>query len=197
MCDDMTCPLLNFNDSSSAFWEWISNFITFCHGCHHLSMLGLMVISVCKRSPTWRIMMIRIKHMWVEGPVSISKAKHFQNEIHETIIFYAMGSWMCKYLMDYEDYCKLSRIKYDVNRLVYHGSDFFRHKNVWYGYLFHISIAFIHYLLYNYVCYFPNGVGPISGNSLFHLLRPSDAFMRLTIIGSDNGLSPGRRLAIF
>ena len=27
-------------------------------------------------------------------------------------------------------------------------------------------------------------------------LRPSDAYMQLTIIGSDNGLSPGRRKAI-
>ena len=35
-----------------------------------------------------------------------------------------------------------------------------------------------------------------SVNSVLNLLRPSEAISNLTIIGSDNGLSPGRRQAI-
>ena len=52
MWDEITHQFPNFNGFTVEVWEWISNFIPhFVMGVIMQSMLGLKLISVCKRAP--------------------------------------------------------------------------------------------------------------------------------------------------
>ena len=47
----ITDPFQNFNSAGVEVWEWMNKFITLYNGCNYLSLLGLKLIHVNKRSP--------------------------------------------------------------------------------------------------------------------------------------------------
>ena len=49
--DEITYPSPNFNGCTVEVWEWISN--TLYQACDYLSLLGLKLIRVSERGPSW------------------------------------------------------------------------------------------------------------------------------------------------